>query len=299
MSGKRFRFLIAGLLAATGVSLIFLGPGIASNLSQMNLDRPVYTEAPAYQPPELEVTTTTYSTLYPTETEGDVVETAVGPWSYWWHVGDYANGSRSTSLGSVNRLDFHMVITENVLSGGGHCDLDFYLNGIYLGSFQVLEGEYEKNLSWTFDPIPGPVYELYMVETNEVESGKGSIRLDSDYPGDVTLYSAWNLCFMDENYSPELHLTIEGDVVRGQAVLEATPGFPAPLTGTFHAGWAFFSIAYRDDLGLRFYRIQLSDRTGTTWGIYDDTSEYYDPPHWAHIVPCGSAAGVVKTGAIE
>jgi hypothetical protein len=300
MARNRSRILTAGLMALAGVSLVFFGTVAASSsLSQMNLDTP-YTGpvAPQYSPPDLEGTTTAFSTLWPTTSEGDDVQTGVGPWSYWWHVGDYAIGNRSTTLTSVSRLDYHMVITENALNNGGHCDIDFYLNGVNIGSFQVLEGEFEKNLSFSFDPIAGPDFELYMEETNLVDPGLGSFLLDSDYPGDVTLSQAWDHCFMDENYTPELQLNIEGTVIRGQAVLPDTPGFPAPLTGTFRDGWAFFSIAYRDDTGLRFYKVQISNGMGTTWGITDDTSDYYDNPHPAHIVPCGAATGTLGTGTV-
>jgi hypothetical protein len=64
------------------------------------------------------------------------------------------------------------------------------LNGKLIGTFQVLEGQFVKDLSWTFSPISGPTYELKMVETNLVEYGKGSFRLDSNNPGSVTLYEA-------------------------------------------------------------------------------------------------------------
>lgn len=102
---------------------------------------------------------------------------------------------------------------------------------------------------------------------------------------------AFSLCFVDTQYTPELQLNVEGDIIRGQAVLAGVPGvFPAPLTGSVQGGSAVFTISYGLESGVRGYIISVGSLTGTTWGILNATSEYYDPQHSATIVSCPLAA---------
>ena len=101
---------------------------------------------------------------------------------------------------------------------------------------------------------------------------------------------AFALCFVDTQYTPELQLDVEGDILRGQAVLVGAPGFPAPLTGSVQGGSAVFTISYGGETGVRGYIVSVSTLTGTTWGIINATSDYYDLPHAATIVSCGLAA---------
>lgn len=100
---------------------------------------------------------------------------------------------------------------------------------------------------------------------------------------------AWSLCFKDTQYTPELQLDLEGDIIRGQAVLPGIPAFAA-LTGAVQGGHAVFVLAYENSTGVRGYDISVGSLTGITWGIINGTSEYYDTPHSATIVSCALAA---------
>jgi hypothetical protein len=99
----------------------------------------------------------------------------------------------------------------------------------------------------------------------------------------------WTYCFRDVNYTPEFQFSVKSGVIRGQAILAGHSSYPAPLTGYTRDGCACFSIAYRNETGLRFYKVKTSTRVGTTWGILNDTADYYDPPHSAELVPCTAA----------
>jgi hypothetical protein len=108
---------------------------------------------------------------------------------------------------------------------------------------------------------------------------------------------AWTLCFQDTLYTPQYQVDVQGGLIRGQAVLEQV-GFPAPITGTISSGTATFSIAYRGDNGLRFYIIDIFTGTGTTWGLWDEDATFYDSPHAAQLISCGTAtADGAGTGA--
>jgi hypothetical protein len=109
---------------------------------------------------------------------GDTISVTYDP--YWWNAGDYAQGSRTLSLSSVNRVDYNLSISYNSLSGSGHVDFDLYINGIYVGSFTVWPGEYSKSLSFSFYPISEPVYTIRLEETNTVDPGMGSISIPLD-----------------------------------------------------------------------------------------------------------------------
>jgi hypothetical protein len=117
-------------------------------------------------------TTTFYAT-------GDTVNVQDDP--YWWHDGDYAEGVRTLSqLGSVEHLDYSLVMGQNSLTGAGQVDLSLSINGIVVGSFTVSPGELVKNVSFDFPPIAGPTYTVRLEETNTVGAGLGSITLPAD-----------------------------------------------------------------------------------------------------------------------
>jgi len=113
--------------------------------------------------------------------------------------------------------------------------------------------------------------------------------------------SAWDICMKDVNYTPEIWVSLAGGgVLHGQAVLEGSPSFPAPVTGYLDAGKVYFTIAYLQSAGVRFYEIDLtSNRDGTTWGIWNDTGEFYDLQHSAHLDPCGPGEATESGVAVE
>jgi hypothetical protein len=109
---------------------------------------------------------------------GDTISVLYDP--YWFHAGDYAEGTRTLGLDSVNRVDYNMSISYNSLNGTGHVDLALSINGSVVGSFTLLPGEYSRFVSFSFNPINGPVYTIRLEETNTVDPGMGSIQIPLD-----------------------------------------------------------------------------------------------------------------------
>ncbi|NJD58875.1 MAG: hypothetical protein FIA98_05690 [Anaerolineae bacterium] len=95
----------------------------------------------------------------------------------WWNTGDRVDGYRQPGLNWVNKLTYNLQISDNVLSGGGHVDLDLSINGIIVGNFTILPGQTSKSLTFSFPAISGPGYSIRLRETNTVGPGLGSIEL--------------------------------------------------------------------------------------------------------------------------
>jgi hypothetical protein len=111
-------------------------------------------------------------------TTGDDVRVASDP--NWWHVDDYAEGTRTLGLSSVNAVSYDLIMSNNVLNGTGHVDFDLSINGAVVGSFSVLPGEMSKSVAFFFPPISGPTYTIRLQETNVVDPGAGSIIIPLD-----------------------------------------------------------------------------------------------------------------------
>jgi len=109
--------------------------------------------------------------------------------------------------------------------------------------------------------------------------------------------SAATLCFKDTQYSSNLLINVvNGGVLVGYDNI-SSPG--SPLTGIVSNGTAFFSIAYTNNRGLRFYQIDVTTLTGTTWGASSITpGTLYDNPHSATMVTCiADSAPAADSGA--
>ena len=109
---------------------------------------------------------------------GDTVSVLNNP--YWWHAGDYAQGTRTLTQNWITGVRYNLAITNNTLNGTGHVDLNLSINGIVVGSFTVLPGETAKTVGFSFPPINGPVYVIRLEETNTVDDGAGSISIPLD-----------------------------------------------------------------------------------------------------------------------
>jgi hypothetical protein len=107
---------------------------------------------------------------------------------------------------------------------------------------------------------------------------------------------AWDRCYQDVNYTPELWVSFYGDVIYGQAILEGSSAFPAAITGKVYGGYAYFAIDYLENLGLRFYWVNVQGGAGETWGVDTTTGEFYDYPHSAQLGGCGLAIDSVDLG---
>jgi hypothetical protein len=99
---------------------------------------------------------------------------------YWWHGGDFAEGSRTLAINGVSAVRHDLAITDNALNATGHVDLDLSINGIVVGSLTVLPGEISKSGIFAFAPISGPTYVIRLEETNLVDRGAGSIVMPLD-----------------------------------------------------------------------------------------------------------------------
>jgi hypothetical protein len=98
---------------------------------------------------------------------------------YWWHAGDTVYGTHSVTFGCVTHVDLVFKISYNVLSGTGHVDLDFRINGTTVGSFSALPSDGTGFIYRSFDfPPMTPPFELRYYETNTVDPGAGSISID-------------------------------------------------------------------------------------------------------------------------
>jgi hypothetical protein len=117
---------------------------------------------------------------------GDTVN--LGTYPFWWQDGDYAEGRRTLTLGSVNGLTYDWSTTLNALTGTGRVDLELRINGLIVGGFAVNPGELAKSVSFGFAPIAGPEYSIRLEETNTVDLLMGSIQIPMDL-STLTFYS--------------------------------------------------------------------------------------------------------------
>ena len=107
---------------------------------------------------------------------GDQVD--VGNFPYWWHAGDFAQGTRTPGLDQVTGVQLELLFDTNVLSPTGHVDLVLKINNLVVGSFSVLQGETSKTVSFFFAPIIGQDILVRLEETNTVDPGAGSVAID-------------------------------------------------------------------------------------------------------------------------
>jgi len=106
---------------------------------------------------------------------GDTLNVPDNP--YWWHAGDYAQGTRTMGLAAVSGVRYDLLIAENALNGTGHVDLDLSINGTVAGSLSILPGEMAKSGIFFFPPVAGPTFTIRLEETNTVDPGAGSVAI--------------------------------------------------------------------------------------------------------------------------
>jgi len=103
----------------------------------------------------------------------------------------------------------------------------------------------------------------------------------------------FGICLKDPSFTPKIWLNVElaGMQLRGVALLPGNSHFPAIVTGVYDpaVNEANISVDYRQQDGLRFYRIDVGPMAGETWGIRDSDSSYYDGPRAASLVTCSEA----------
>jgi hypothetical protein len=151
---------------------------------------------------------------------------------------------------------------------------------------------------------PDPARDCHFWYTQQYipAGGNWTTRINSfGFPG-----CGFSMCLKDPLYGTQYWLNIEdsGMLLRGAALYPGLSSFPAPITGVYDPSSheATLSIDYRNQSGLRFYRLNVGPNTGESWGIYDSDSRYYDGPRAASLVSCPVAASQLaeeETGAAK
>lgn len=96
----------------------------------------------------------------------------------FWNAGDYAQATRSTSLGSARELSMSLGITANFLSCDTQ-DVRVTLNGVAVGTFSIGAGASNVTQTFSFSPIAGPNYTVRYETTRTVAGGCGSAAYDT------------------------------------------------------------------------------------------------------------------------
>ena len=106
--------------------------------------------------------------------QGDTIYAPGGGGRYFWHVGDYVQGVRTTTLASTRSASVYMQFPFNILS----CDnlpMRMMINGTTVGTFTVSSGQTSLSASFSFSAISGPTYTLRYESTTQVAPGCGSV----------------------------------------------------------------------------------------------------------------------------
>lgn len=98
---------------------------------------------------------------------------------HWWNAGDTVYGTYVTTE-TIDHAEISFTMTRNSLVDGGHCDIEFRIDGTTVGSFTVTESSGFGPVTEAFDftPIPAGSHELRYYETNTVASGCGSFDMN-------------------------------------------------------------------------------------------------------------------------
>jgi len=115
---------------------------------------------------------------------GDTRVAAGGGPYYYWRLGDYVQGVRTTTLPSARSVNFNLQLTSNGLTCDTQ-DVSLSINGTVVGSFSIAGGPMSISQSYTFAPITGPTYTLRLATTRQVGSGCGA----ASYADDVTVFT--------------------------------------------------------------------------------------------------------------
>ena len=95
-----------------------------------------------------------------------------------WRLGQYVEGTRTTSLGTVRSAELHIVMSYNSL-GCDNQDLRMLINGTEVGRFSVVPGASVLDTSFSFGGISGPTYTLRYENVRTVNAGCGSAQFST------------------------------------------------------------------------------------------------------------------------
>lgn len=125
------------------------------------------------------------------QTGTDTISVSSNP--YWWHIGDYAEGTRSVTHSTQSgelRLSLPANGLSTACSPGNWVDLDLSINGTVVATHRVNVGDSTAVIPFN---LAGPVTGTTTVrieETNEVCPGGGSIQIDSSGLSEIEFYQA-------------------------------------------------------------------------------------------------------------
>jgi hypothetical protein len=117
---------------------------------------------------------------------GDVFDfpTSADTWTmtyypYWWNTGDTVYGTYVTTE-TIDHAEISLSLTRNSLVSGGHCDIEFRIDGTAVGTFTITEASGLGPIleSFDFTSIPAGPHELRYYETNTVAPGCGSVDMN-------------------------------------------------------------------------------------------------------------------------
>jgi len=128
------------------------------------------TGTPDTGPPDTGITA---SFIFPTSTDTAVI--LYDP--YFWNLGDYYQGVRTTTLPSATSFSSTIGVT-NSISSCGSLTVDVSLNGTKIGAVTFTAGVSAVPASFTFPAITGPTYTIRYRATKTVESGCGALTFN-------------------------------------------------------------------------------------------------------------------------
>ncbi len=108
--------------------------------------------------------------------------------AYFWRLGDYVEGTRTTGLATIDQIDVHLVVDPNVLSCDTQ-DVAVKINGITVGSFSITSGTTAVDRTYSFAAIAGPTYVVRYETTRQVGSGCGSAGYADGSGSSFTLHA--------------------------------------------------------------------------------------------------------------
>ncbi len=123
---------------------------------------------------------TTTTVTFPSSSDTRVASAGL----YFWRMGDYVEGTRTTTLPSLTSVSFALTLDSNGLTCDTQ-DVSLSINGVTVGSFSIASGTMSVMQSFTFAAITGPSYTIRLETTRTVASGCGS----AGYANDVTIFT--------------------------------------------------------------------------------------------------------------
>lgn len=108
---------------------------------------------------------------------GDTRSTAIG--TRFWNDGDFVEGTRTTTLSSLSRVELTLDVGPNGLSCDTQ-DVDLIIDGTTVGSISIASGDEEVVASFPVTGVTGPDYTFRLETTRTVSGGCGAAGYVND-----------------------------------------------------------------------------------------------------------------------